>query len=54
MPKVKKDKEIGMVMRQGCRFGDEWLPRIAGKKPRVCPECKTPNWDRTKQFKRKA
>jgi hypothetical protein len=51
-----KEKEIGVVMLQGCRCrcGHEWLPRIAGEKPRVCPKCKTPNWDRAKQFERKA
>jgi predicted Zn-ribbon and HTH transcriptional regulator len=43
----------GMLMRKSitvlkgcrCRCGHEWLPRVKGEKPRVCPKCKTPNWD---------
>lgn len=44
-----KDK-IGMVPLLGCRCrcGHEWLPRNAADKPRVCPKCKSPNWDREK------
>jgi predicted Zn-ribbon and HTH transcriptional regulator len=42
--------EIGMVLLLGCRCrcGHEWLPRNAADKPRVCPKCKSPNWDRQK------
>ena len=42
--------EIGMVLLLGCRCrcGHEWLPRNAADKPRVCPRCKSPNWDRQK------
>ena len=41
-------KEIGMVMFLGarCRCGHEWLPRDKSEKPRVCPDCKSPNWDK--------
>ena len=48
---VDTDKELGMVLLLGCRCrcGHEWLPRITDEKPRVCPECKTPNWDRPKR-----
>jgi hypothetical protein len=44
---TKKAPEIGMVLLEGCRCrcGHEWLPR-GGEKPRVCPKCKSPNWDR--------
>ena len=44
-----KDK-IGRVRLLGCRCrcGHEWLPRNAAEKPRVCPKCKSPNWDREK------
>jgi hypothetical protein len=47
--KTGKD-EIGMVLLLGCRCrcGHEWLPRNAADKPRVCPKCKSPNWDRQK------
>ena len=50
------DMPIGMVMLPGCRCrcGHEWLSRVEGEKPRVCPKCKTPNWDRPKKFERKS
>lgn len=40
--------ELGMVHLMGCRCrcGHEWLPRGKEEKPRVCPKCKSPNWDR--------
>ena len=49
MKRVKA--EIGMVPLLGCRCrcGHEWLPRNAADKPRVCPKCKSPNWDRPKR-----
>jgi predicted Zn-ribbon and HTH transcriptional regulator len=42
---------IGVVTLEGCRCrcGHEWLPRVKGEKPRVCPKCKSPNWDRPKR-----
>lgn len=47
-------KEIGMVLLMGarCRCGHEWLPRDKEEKPRVCPACKSPNWDRPKRWER--
>jgi predicted Zn-ribbon and HTH transcriptional regulator len=41
------EKPLGMVPLTGCRCrcGHEWLPRN-DEKPRVCPKCKSPNWDR--------
>jgi hypothetical protein len=55
MAKAPKPPEIGMVKLDGCRCrcGHEWLPRGA-EKPRVCPKCKSPNWDREKKFERTA
>ena len=43
-----KEKEIGMVFLLGCRCrcGHVWLPRDKEEKPRVCPKCKSANWDR--------
>ena len=54
MAKEKKP-ELGMVQLLGCRCrcGHEWLPRSADEKPRVCPKCKAPNWDKEKLFDRK-
>lgn len=50
------EKEIGMIPLLGCRCrcGHEWLPRDRADKPRVCPLCKSPNWDRPKKFERKS
>lgn len=55
MPKTSDEKPLGMVQLLGCRCrcGHEWLPRDAAEKPRVCPKCKSPNWDKPKLFERK-
>ncbi len=53
--KADKQPEIGMVQLTGCRCrcGHEWLPRDKDEPPRVCPKCKSANWDRPKKFERK-
>ena len=53
MPKAA-EKPIGIVPLEGCRCrcGHEWLARN-GEKPRVCPKCKSPNWDRPKRWSNK-
>lgn len=40
-----------MVLLEGCRCrcGHEWLPRVKGERPAVCPKCKTPRWDKPKR-----
>ena len=52
-----EEKPIGMVPLQvvgcRCRCGHEWLPQ-AGERPRVCPKCKSANWDRPKRWTRKS
>jgi predicted Zn-ribbon and HTH transcriptional regulator len=50
----KSDQTIGDVLLSGyrCRCGHEWLPRNKGERPRVCPKCKSPNWDRPKRAER--
>ena len=35
-----------------CRCGYEWFPRRPGDHPRVCPKCKSPNWDKPYKFHR--
>ena len=37
-----------------CRCGHEWVARDLRQteRPRVCPKCKSPNWDRPYQFRR--
>jgi len=44
-------REIGEVMLPGyrCRCGHEWLARNKEERPRVCPKCKSVNWDRPKR-----
>ena len=38
-----------------CRCGHEWAPRrFKDERPRVCPRCKSANWDRPYQFRRNA
>ena len=38
-----------------CRCGHEWVPKDLhqAEAPRVCPKCKSANWDRPYQFRRK-
>lgn len=36
-----------------CRCGYVWQSIRAGEKPRVCPKCKSANWDRPKLWSRK-
>lgn len=45
-------EKIGVVTLRGCRCrcGHTWRPRGSAK-PRVCPKCKSPNWDRPKKMK---
>ena len=36
-----------------CRCGHQWVPRmLKAERPRVCPKCKSANWDRP--YRRKA
>lgn len=35
-----------------CRCGHGWIARNR-EKPRVCPKCKSANWDRPKKFERR-
>jgi predicted Zn-ribbon and HTH transcriptional regulator len=53
---TEEQPPIGMVevkvMGCRCRCGHEWVPH-GEERPRVCPKCKSPNWDRPKKFERK-
>lgn len=31
------------------RCGHEWVPRDKTQKPKVCPKCKNPYWDRPRK-----
>jgi len=46
-------KEIGDVLLPGfrCRCGHEWFSRNH-ERPRVCPSCKSANWDKPYKFRR--
>lgn len=35
------------------RCGHEWRPLNLNDKPKVCPKCKSPYWDRPKKNKKK-
>ena len=37
-----------------CRCGHEWVPANfhSTERPRVCPRCKSANWDRPYKFRR--
>ena len=55
---TKTDEELGSfqitVTAYRCRCGHQWLPRdyTATERPRVCPKCKSANWDRPYRFRR--
>ena len=34
------------------RCGHEWRPRLRAQKPRTCPSCKSPYWDRPAKEKK--
>ena len=36
------------------RCGHEWVPRNMKDPPRVCPECKSPYWDRPRKKSKKS
>ena len=43
------------VMAYRCRCGHEWAPRPLGKveRPRICPKCKSANWDQPRRYARR-
>ena len=51
------EKEPGafQVTAYRCRCGHEWVTKDLhqAERPRVCPKCKSANWDRSYQFRRK-
>jgi hypothetical protein len=60
MKKKEDEKAIGMVPLLGCRCrcGHEWLPHGNNEpggfeRPRVCPKCKSANWDQPKRWEKK-
>lgn len=53
----QSDDQPGVVQvtMQGyrCRCGHEWVPRASTtERPRVCPKCKSPNWDLPYRWRR--
>jgi len=40
-----------VVLGCRCRCGHEWITRNR-ERPRVCPKCKSANWDRPKLYER--
>jgi predicted Zn-ribbon and HTH transcriptional regulator len=47
-------QEIGEIpaIKYRCRCGHEWYPRNPDERPRVCPHCKSANWDKPYKFRR--
>src|SRR5580704_2826414 len=50
MPEDPNPDSLGVILVWGCRCrcGHKWLPREP-ERPRVCPKCKSANWDRPKR-----
>ena len=53
---VSEDSSTFQVTAYRCRCGHEWVPLHlrSAERPRVCPKCKSPNWDRPYRFRRKS
>ena len=55
---VTQQKPPGMfqvtITAYRCRCGYEWASRnlFDTQPPKVCPKCKSPNWDRPYKFRR--
>jgi len=54
MVDTSKDKDIGEIpsVKYRCRCGHEWYRRNP-ERPIVCPDCKSPRWDKPYKFRRK-
>jgi Zn finger protein HypA/HybF involved in hydrogenase expression len=54
--KTEDEPSIGSVeitvLSCRCRCDHEWIARDR-ERPRVCPKCKSANWDREKKWERK-
>ena len=54
------DSSIGAftttVTAYRCRCGHEWISRSlhTTERPRVCPKCKSPHWDKPYRWRREA
>ena len=52
-----KEKKLGEVKITvpgcRCRCGHEWIPKRwrIGERPLVCPECKSPRWDKPYKYR---
>ena len=42
-----------VVLACRCRCGHEWVTKT-NERPRVCPKCKSENWDKPKKWEWKA
>jgi hypothetical protein len=51
---LSKDPGVFQRISCVCRCGHAWAPRSQIVRPRVCPLCKTPNWDLPKREKKEA
>ena len=51
MVTTAKPPGVFMVTAYRCRCGHEWVPMDLNQveRPKMCPKCKTVNWDRPKR-----
>lgn len=49
-----REDSVFSVNGYRCRCGHEWVNKSLrnAERPRVCPRCKSPNWDREYKFRR--
>ena len=53
---LRKDSTFQvLITAYRCRCGHEWMNKGLGnvERPRVCPKCKSANWDREYQYQKK-
>ena len=46
---AKKKITVTLYICERCEH--EWIPRLKGEEPRICPACKSPYYDRPKREK---
>ena len=53
MSRVQKPSQFTVTTTgYRCRCGHEWFPRNKSEKPRVCPKCKSANWDKPYKYRK--
>ena len=54
---MEQSRAVKVIRRQEAwkceRCGHEWVPKTPGYEAAACPKCKSPYWNRPRQFKRR-